>query len=78
MHMHTCTPSQKSLTQHNHFWGHKGHYKKSLELQGPSELHVISWSKVPENSLETQAGMLGSQGSGLIISVFPISDQHLA
>lgn len=42
------------------------HYKMSLEPQGPSELHVIYWSKVLENNLETQAGMLGSQGSGLI------------
>lgn len=33
---------------------------------GPLRIPVISWSKVPENSLETQAGMLGSQGSGLI------------
>lgn len=38
----------------------------SLEPQGPSELPVISWSKVRENNLGTQAGMLDSQGSGLL------------
>lgn len=38
----------------------------SLEPQGPSELPVISWSKVLKNSLGTQAGMLGSSEIGLI------------
>lgn len=65
-HAHTSTPNQGTLTQHNYFWGHKGHYKMSLEPQGPSELPVISWSKVRENNLGTQAGMLDSQGSGLL------------
>lgn len=34
----TCTLDQKNLTQHNHFWGHKGHYTMDLEPEGPSEL----------------------------------------
>lgn len=68
MSVHACTYTldQKNLTQHNHFWDHKGHYKMNLEPEGPSELPVISWSKVLKNRLETQAGKLGSQGLGLI------------
>lgn len=37
VHPCTCALDQKNLTQHNHFWGHKGHYKMNLEPEGPSE-----------------------------------------
>lgn len=47
---------------------------QSKEPQGLSELPVISWSKVCENHLGTQAGMLGSQGQVFFISVSPVSD----
>lgn len=37
-----------------------------METQGPSVFPTVSWSKVLENSLETQEDKLSSHGSSLM------------
>lgn len=55
--MHAC-PNQEILVYHSH----KEHFKMRIETQGPSVFPTVSWSKVLESSLETQADKLGSHG----------------
>lgn len=58
--------TKKNKTQPKKTKIQKNHLKTELETHGLQVLCVDSWSKVLEIYLGTQAGKLGSLGSGLM------------